>query len=1178
MSLDSKRQSIEQSVDLTYQLDDRYTQQSGRIYLTGSQALVRLPLMQRERDLAAGFNTAGFISGYTGSPLGGYDLALKQAAKHLQSHHIHFQPGINEELGATAVSGSQQSELMAGAKYDGVFGLWYGKGPGVDRAGDALKHGSYAGASPKGGVLVLAGDDHGAKSSTTAHQSDHAFIHFGMPYLNPSNVQDYLDFGVYGFELSRFSGCWIGMKCVTDTIESSASVSVDPLRIQVRLPDPTTTPRDGVHIKWGMAPAMQELRQYRQRIPAALAFVRENALDRVVRDSPTRRLGIVTSGKAFLDVMQALDELGLDETACQRLGVSVYKVAMPWPLEPTKAIDFARDQQELLVVEEKRPVMEDQFAKLLYNLPTHPRLVGKFDEQGRSLLSSEGELVSVAVAVVIGRRLLALQADDALALRVSALEQAVGQSPTASGGLMRLPAFCAGCPHNTSTNVPEGSVAFGGIGCHGMALFLPERRTLTIAQMGGEGVSWIGISPFNKTEHIFQNLGDGTYFHSGIMAIRAAVAAKVRITYKILVNDAVAMTGGQAVEGQVQVDALSRQVHAEGVGRIAVVSGDLDKYQGNSQFAPGVTVHHRDTLDQVQRELREWPGVSAIIYDQTCATELRRRRKRGTAPDPEQRTFINESVCEGCGDCSVQSNCIAIEPVETEFGRKRQINQSACNKDFSCLKGYCPSFVTVYGGKPRSRGSEPVSIGTSELSSRLSQLPVPVTADCHTPYSILITGIGGSGVVTVGALIGVAAHLEGKGCSVLDVAGLAQRNGPVTSHVRVARAASDIHATRIGAAGAQLILGADIVVTTGLDALSKICGGHTRLVVNSHVAPTFAFATNPNLNLSAEPMVLSILSVAGEEKAEFIAATSLATALMGNAVAANLFLVGYALQRGLLPVSLAALERAIELNGVQVEMNRAALSWGRLAAQDLAYVEQVAKPSESREASRQPKTASERFLLRVKTLTQYQNAAYALRYRSLVDKVSAREATLMGQPGALSEAVAQYYFKLMAYKDEYEVARLFTEPSFRERLDAAFEGRYKIEFNLAPPILLGRDAATGRYRKRKFGVWMLPLFHVLAKMKCLRGTPLDVFGYAEHRRLERTLITDYERMIDEVLVGLTADNYAVAVQLAALPEQIRGFDTVKDGNVMKVKKNQAELLLQFKSAQRSMPNGVSVAA
>ncbi len=1178
MSLESNLQTTEESVDLTYQLDDRYTQQSGRIYLTGSQALVRLPLMQRDRDLAAGFNTAGFISGYTGSPLGGYDLALKQAAKHLQSHHIHFQPGVNEEMGATAVSGSQQSELMAGAKYDGVFGLWYGKGPGVDRAGDALKHGSYAGASPKGGVLVLAGDDHGAKSSTTAHQSDHAFIHFGMPYLNPSNVQDYLDFGIYGFELSRFSGCWVGMKCVTDTIESSASVSVDPLRIQVRLPDPTTTPRDGVHIKWGMAPAMQELRQYRQRIPAALAFVRENALDRVVRDCPTRRLGIVTSGKAFLDVMQALDELGLDEKACQRLGVSVYKVAMPWPLEPTKALDFARDQQELLVIEEKRPVMEDQLAKLLYNLPTHPRLVGKFDEQGRSLLSSEGELVSVAVAVVIGRRLLALQADSALEQRVIALEQALGQSPAAAGGLMRLPAFCAGCPHNTSTNVPEGSVAFGGIGCHGMALFLPERRTLTIAQMGGEGVSWIGMSPFNKTEHIFQNLGDGTYFHSGIMAIRAAVAAKVRITYKILVNDAVAMTGGQKVEGQVQVDALSRQVHAEGVGRIAVVSGNLAQYQGIAQFAPGVTVHHRDTLDQVQRELREWPGVSAMIYDQTCATELRRRRKRGTAPDPEQRTFINEAVCEGCGDCSVQSNCIAIEPIETEFGRKRQINQSACNKDFSCLKGYCPSFVTVYGGKPRSRGSEPVSVGTSELSIRLSQLPLPVSADCQTPYSILITGIGGSGVVTVGALIGVAAHLEGKGCSVLDVAGLAQRNGPVTSHVRVAREASDLHSTRIGAAGAQLILGADIVVTTGLDALSKICAGHTRLVVNSHVAPTFAFATNPNLNLSAQPMIQSILNVVGEENAEFIAATSLATALMGNAVAANLFLVGYALQRGLLPVSLAALERAIELNGVQVEMNLSALSWGRLAAQDLAYVQQVATPSESREVARQPKNASDRIALRVKTLTQYQNAAYATRYQSLVDKVRAREAALMGQSGALSEAVAQYYFKLLAYKDEYEVARLFTDPAFRERLDAAFEGKFKIEFNLAPPILLGRNPATGRYKKRKFGSWMMPVFHVLAKMKCLRGTSFDVFGYGAHRRLERKLIADYEQMIDEILLGLTPSNHAVAVKLAELPEQIRGFDTVKDGNVAKVSRGQAELLEQFKREQHSIPSGVSVAA
>ncbi|MCX7057603.1 MAG: indolepyruvate ferredoxin oxidoreductase family protein [Proteobacteria bacterium] len=1165
------------SANRDYHLDERYTLQSGRIYLTGSQALVRLPMMQRQRDVAAGFNTAGFISGYTGSPLGGYDIALKQAAAHLQACHIHFQPGINEEHGATAVAGSQQIGLMSGATYDGVFGIWYGKGPGVDRAGDALKHGSYAGAAPKGGVLVLAGDDHGAKSSTTAHQSDHAFIHFGIPYLNPSNVQDYLDFGLYGFALSRFSGCWVGMKCVTDTVESSASVSIDPAQVQICIPPESEVPQDGLHIKWGMMPPLQEMRQYRRRIPAALAFVRANRLDRVVRDSPNRRLGIVTSGKAFLDVMQALEELGLDEQACRAAGVSVYKVAMPWPLEPFNALAFASGQTELLVVEEKRPIIEDQLAKLLYSLPGKPRLTGKVDERGVPLLSAEGELDSTGVAIAIGRRLLALQADSVLETCVAALQAGLTRTLPAASALMRLPAFCAGCPHNTSTNVPDGSVAFGGIGCHGMALFLPERRTLTVGQMGGEGVSWIGLAPFTSTKHIFQNLGDGTYFHSGIMAIRAAVAARVNITYKILVNDAVAMTGGQKVEGQVRVDALSWQVHAEGVGRIAVVSDDLLQYRNNAVFAPGVTLHHRDNLDEVQRELRSWTGVSALIYDQTCATELRRRRKRGKAADPDQRTFINEAVCEGCGDCSVQSNCIAIEPVETALGRKRQINQSACNKDFSCLNGYCPSFVTVYGGKLRSRGSAPLSAGGKDLAARLAKLPTPDSAECITPYSILITGIGGSGVVTVGALLGVAAHLEGKGCSVLDVAGLAQRNGPVTSHIRISADPALLHATRIAAAGAQLIIGSDIVVTSGLDAMSKIHPGHTRLVVNSHVAPTFAFASNPNLNLASGPMIRAISDASGDGQAEFISATEIATTLMGDAVAANLFLVGYALQRGFLPISVDALERAIELNGVQVDMNKTSLAWGRLAAEDLAYVQHVAFPAETVANSRPDETSADLIANRSTALVQYQNDAYAARYQSLVQRVADAELAVVGQHGPLLVAVARYYHKLLAYKDEYEVARLYADPAFIKRLNEEFEGNFKIEFNMAPPMVQRRNSTSGRYQKRKFGPWMLHFMRLLARFKFLRGTSFDVFGYSAHRRLERQLISEYERTIGELLAGLTPDTHSLAVEIAGLPEQIRGYDTVKDASASSARLSLEALLGRFRNA-RFATAGADVAA
>ena len=1149
-----------------YQLDDRYTLGSGRVYLSGSQALVRLPMLQRQRDVAAGLNTAGFISGYTGSPLGGYDVALKHALPLLREHHVHFQPGVNEDLGATAVWGTQQADLVEGARYDGVFGIWYGKGPGVDRSGDALKHGSYAGASRHGGVLVLSGDDHGAKSSTIAHQSDHAYIHFGMPYLNPANVQDYLDFGLYGFALSRYSGCWVGMKCVTDTVESSASVSIDPARVQIALPAYPHMPAGGLNLRWGVPALAAEIRQYQHRLPAVQAFVRANGLDRVVIDSPQRKLGVVTSGKAFLDVMQALEELQLGSADCMRLGLSVYKVAMPWPLEPVNALAFASKHSELLIVEEKRPVIEDQFAKLLVNAEQRPRLVGKTDQHGAALISAEGELAPGAIALAIGRRLLALQPDAALAARVATLARSLEQGVSAAAAsLIRLPSFCAGCPHNTSTVVPEGSIAFGGIGCHGMASFLPERRTPTLFQMGGEGAPWIGIAPFSDTPHIFQNLGDGTYYHSGLLAIRAAVAARVNITYKILVNDSIAMTGGQQIEGKMRVDELTRQVHAEGVRRIAVVSNNPTQYDHSFEFAPDVTVHHRDDLDVVQREMRDISGTTAIVYDQHCATELRRRRKRGQAVDPDQRTFINQRVCEGCGDCSVQSNCIAIEPVETEFGRKRRINQSACNKDFSCLKGYCPSFVTVRGASPRKRSGEGANrSGELSIEQRVAALPVPRTVDTGQPCSVLLTGIGGSGVVTLGALLGVAAHLEGKGCSVLDVAGLAQRNGPVTSHVRIASTPEQLHATRI--ATADLIIGSDIVVSAGRDVIGKITA-QTRAVVNSHVAPTSAFASNPDLDLSSEAMQKTILEAgSGSTSIEFVAATELAYALLGNEVAANLFLVGYALQRGWLPVSPAGLERAIELNGVSVEMNKASVAWGRVAAHDLLSVRKSAGML-GVVSIQQPARGTDGIVERnAAELTEFQNAAYADRYRATVERVRKIETGVMGRAGALTTAVARCYFKLLAYKDEYEVARLYSSGDFMRRLRDEFEGDFSIEFNMAPPLLQRRDPRTGRYPKRTFGPWMLQGFRWLAKMKVLRGTWLDVFGYSEHRRAERQLIDEYETMLTELLPALSPANHELAVEIASLPEFIRGYDVVKERHMAQTRTRREQLLTQLRSS------------
>ncbi|WP_019528277.1 indolepyruvate ferredoxin oxidoreductase family protein [Dasania marina] len=1163
-----------------YELQDRYRRQQGRVYLNGSQALVRLPLMQRQLDEAHGINSAGFISGYTGSPLGGYDIALKQAGEELKNHQIHFQPGINEDLAATSVWGSQQIDTVGDNKYDGVFSLWYGKGPGVDRSGDALKHGSYGGASEHGGVIVLAGDDHGAKSSTTAHQSDHAFIHFAMPYLNPASVQDYLDFGLYGFALSRYSGCWVGMKCVTDTIESSASVSVDLDDFDVVIPDDVELPEGGLNARGGLTAVMAEQRQYQHRLPAAQAFVRANKLDKVVvaPSSGKGKLGIVTSGKSYLDVMQALDELGLDLAHCAQLGIGIYKVAMPWPLEPVNSCEFVSHYDEVLVIEEKRPVMEEQLASLLVNLAQRPLLTGKRDESGQPLLSSTGELSPAVLVNIIAQRLQRLDPDFKTHLQLpSAQVQAL---PVKGQSLNRVPSFCAGCPHNTSTKVPEGSMAFGGIGCHGMATFLPERRTPTLFQMGGEGASWIGIAPFTERKHIFQNLGDGTYYHSGLLAIRAAVAAGVNITYKILVNDAIAMTGGQKIEGQMRVDILSRQLEAEGVQRIAVVGRDPKQYQQHrSGFADNVTLHQRDDLEIVQKDLRVVPGVTAIIYDQHCATELRRRRKRGTAEDPDQRIFINPRVCEGCGDCSVQSNCIAIEPVNTEYGRKRRINQSACNKDFSCVKGYCPSFISVLGGTPKQRGVASSGQGF-DIVERVAQLPAPVCSDTARPYNVLITGIGGSGVVTLGALIGMAAFLEGKGCSVLDVAGLAQRNGPVTSHIRVANDPAAIYATRVS--DADLVLGCDIVVAAGAEVLKKMHSGQTKVVINSCVAPTSDFASNPDLDLSAENMMTIIRQLLDEGDADFIAAGELATALMGNEVAANMFIIGYALQKGWMPVSLAALERAIELNGVAVAMNQRSLAWGRLAAVDLDAVQKVARPAEGvvsyMPAREEPKTLSALVDARVVDLTEYQNSAYADSYSQLVAEVKAAEQKLGAGELTLTWAVAQYYFKLMAYKDEYEVARLHSGKALREALAETFDGNFKLAFHLAPPVLGGRDPNTGRYPKRVFGGWMMHAFTLLAKFKFLRGSVFDPFGYASHRQQERQLIKDYAQTIRKLLPDLKADNYATAVAIAELPEKIRGYDTVKEANIAQVQLQQEQLLDEFYQPPSANNSAVKIMA
>jgi indolepyruvate ferredoxin oxidoreductase len=1152
-------------------LEDKYTVERGRVFLTGTQALIRLLMLQRARDEMAGLNTAGFVSGYRGSPLGGLDQALWRAQPHLARHHVRFQPGVNEDLAATALWGTQQVTMFPKAKYDGVFGMWYGKGPGVDRCGDVFKHANAAGTSRHGGVLVLAGDDHAAKSSTLPHQSEHIFKACLIPHLNPSSVQDYLDLGLHGYAMSRFSGCWVAFKCVTDVVESGASVVVDPSRITVKLPPDFALPGGGLNIRWPDGILEQEARILDYKVYAAIAYARANGLDRIIWDSPRARLGIVTTGKSFGDVMQALADLGIDRETARDIGLRVYKVALSWPLEPQGARRFAEGLEEILVVEEKRQVIEYQIKEELYNWKEGvraPRVVGKFDDNGEWsrhegqpagswLLPAHYEHSPAMVARAIGQRLEKLNMVSALGSqfreRLAFLDFKEKLLAKPRVAAVRQPYFCSGCPHNTSTRVPEGSRAVAGIGCHFMAVWM-DRNTSTFTHMGAEGVPWVGQAPFTDEKHIFANLGDGTYFHSGILAIRAAVAAKVNMTYKILYNDAVAMTGGQHHDGPLDPAIISRQIAAEGVKPIVVVTDEPHKYPRGTNWAPGVTVRHRDELDAVQRELRETQGVSALIYDQTCASEKRRRRKRNEYPDPAKRVVINEMVCEGCGDCSVKSNCLSVEPLETEYGRKRTINQSSCNKDYSCLKGFCPSFATVEGGRLKKGKSASKAVENFDV-------PEPARPPLAGSYGILVTGIGGTGVITIGQIIGMAAHLEGKGVAVLDMSGLAQKYGAVMSHVQVAPAAADIHATRLDTGGADLVLGCDLVVTASAESIAKMAPARTRAVVNASVTPTAEFVKNPNWRLPGSDLQRDVAETV--QTADFVSATELASALMGDAIASNMFMLGYAYQKGWLPLAGESIERAIELNAVAVEFNKQSFLWGRRAAADHEKVKRIAMPAEvisiDQHLSRSLEELVER---RAKFLSEYQNAAYAQRYRALVERVRDVEAERVNS-SKLAEAVARYYHKLLAYKDEYEVARLHADGEFQRKIHGMFEGDYKIAFHLAPPLLAKPDPVTGEPRKMRFGPWILPVFKVLKRLRFLRGTAFDPFGQTEERRMERALIGEYEDCVERLLAGLSPQNHALAVQIASLPEEMRGFGYIKKRNVDAARSKRDELLARF---------------
>ncbi len=1189
----------------TVTLNDKYALDYGHAFMSGVQALVKLPMLQRVRDQRVGKNTAGFISGYRGSPLGTYDQSLQKAEKYLKAHHVVFQPGVNEELAATAIWGTQQLGFApkGSNKYDGVFGIWYGKGPGVDRCSDVFKHANMAGTTPWGGVIAVAGDDHISKSSTAAHQSDHIFKACGTPVFFPANVQEILDLGIHAFAMSRFSGVWAGMKTIQEIVESSATAMIDPDRVQIKIPTDFVMPPGGVHIRWPDAALEQEARLFDYKWYAALAYIRANRLNYNVIEGPNDRLGLIASGKAYNDTRQALLDLGLDDATCRRVGIRLHKVGVVWPLEAQLTREFATGLQEILVVEEKRQVIEYQLKEGLYNwrADVRPRVLGKFNEaesdasgfgsggewgmanpHANTLLRANADLSPAIIARAIAKRIILMGVDADIAARIDtqlailaakesamqALDISRAKAEIKTGD--RQPWFCSGCPHNTSTKVPEGSRAMAGIGCHFMTVWM-DRATVGFTQMGGEGVPWVGQQPFSNDQHMFANLGDGTYFHSGLLAVRQSIAAGVNITYKILYNDAVAMTGGQQIgerpEGH-SVAQITQSMRAEGAVQIVVVTDEPEKYQG-VELVEGVAVHHRDELDSIQKAFREIKGTTVIIYDQTCATEKRRRRKRGLLADPAKRVVINELVCEGCGDCSVQSNCVSVEPLETEFGRKRQINQSTCNKDFSCVKGFCPSFVTVEGGQLRKKAKGAVTaVGDS------TALPAPaLPALGDNAWGIIVAGVGGTGVITIGQLLGVAAHLEGKGIVTQDAGGLAQKGGATWSHVLIAATQDDIRTTRVSMAAADLVIGCDPIVVAGKETTLRMRPGRTHVALNSHSAPTAGFVANPNWVNPGEQCLGDIARVVGDDGVGVFDADAIAVQFLGDSIYTNPIMLGYAWQKGWIPLELASLERAIELNAVAVDNNKTAFAWGRKAAVDWPSVQKLLNPGQVVQFSLPVKEPLDAMVAkRVDYLTGYQNAAYADRYVGFVETVRRAEESLAGsapangsgKPAALplTQAVARYLFKLMAYKDEYEVARLHTDTAFLAKVATQFDGDFKLHYHLAPPMSAARNAA-GELQKRSYGPWMQTAFRLLAPLKVLRGSPLDVFGYTTERREERALVQEYRAAVEAMLPLLNADNRDAAVAFARLPEQIRGFGHVKARHLTAARKQWSALLEQF---------------
>ncbi|WP_459616867.1 indolepyruvate ferredoxin oxidoreductase family protein [Bordetella sp. 2513F-2] len=1135
--------AADRAVDLGYELGDNLTRASGRVFLTGTQALVRVLLTQRRLDRERGLNTAGFASGYRGSPLGGVDQAMWKAQKLLEANQVRFLPAINEDMAATAVMGTQQAGVRPDRKVDGVFAMWYGKGPGLDRAGDALHHGNAAGASRHGGVLVVVGDDHNAVSSSIPHASEASLIGWQMPVVHPASVAEYETYALWGWALSRHAGTWVAFKAISETVESGLSFELAPPVSYDMPPDPALPPGDLEYsAREFLSPAI-EARMLR-RMQAVRAFARRHSIDRLVCPAPQAVVGVITVGKAHLDAMEALRRLGV-QTSGPQAPVRIYKPGLTWPLDRERLLEFARGLAHVLVIEEKGGVVESQVKDLLYNQPDRPTVCGKLGPDGAPLIPAAGQLRPSLLAGPLAGWL-----QRTAGIRGSADPTAFACAAPLSNeadGMRRRPYFCSGCPHNTSTRVPEGSQALAGVGCHYMAAWM-DRNTGGLTQMGGEGVDWIGLAPYVEMPHVFQNMGEGTYYHSGYLAIRQAIAARANITYKILFNDAVAMTGGQPVDGPISVPQICQQLRGENVARIVVTTDEPEKYRG-VDLGAGVQVHHRRELDALQRELRATPGVTVLIHDQTCAAAKRRRRKKNQYSDPPRRLLINSAVCEGCGDCGTQSNCLSVVPLETPYGRKRAIDQSNCNKDYSCAEGFCPSFVSVIGGKPR-KSSAP-GPQRDELARRIAALPRPHVPEVGRAYRLLVAGVGGTGVITIGAIVSMAAHLEGLSASVLDLTGLAQKGGTVVSHICLAPSGAPAGPVRLDWQQADAAILCDPVASTAPDALGALRRGHTRVTANTYVAPVSDFTRNPDVPLHAEALLAKIRHAAGDAQVAAVDAHGAALALFGDSILSNMFMLGHAWQRGDVPLGLAALERAIELNGVAVQANRAAFDAGRLAAHEPQALQGVLRPAAQVVELHRPETFEQAVARRERDLAAYQDAAYARRYREFVEHVAERERAVdpQARKPRLAMAVARSLFKLMAYKDEYEVARLYADGSFRAQLAQQFEGDYTLRFHMAPPLFAPRDPHTGRPRKLALGPRTETALRLLHRLKFLRGTWLDPFGYTAERRMERALIQEYRDAVETLLAGLTVDKLGEAATIAALPDAVRGYGHIKAASV-----------------------------